>query len=527
MKTANKITPQDIQIVIPMSGEGSRFVRAGYDHIKPLIPVNGKPIIDYATRIFAGARDFLYLIRAEHATTTDVLAQLTAIKPAANVQSVHGSKQGPVYAVSQAYAHIDDARPVIVSYCDFYQHWDFAEFVKYVDETQCDGAIPCYKGFHPHLLHEDNYYASCRVGGDNRVLEIREKYSFTENKQDSPQSPGIYYFKSGAIMKQYFDFLMANGPEINGEFYASLVYPQMIHDGLDIRVYDAVPHFCQWGTPQDFEEFQYWNAVFNHKADSSASPLVDQLILPMAGAGSRFEKAGYTTPKPLISVNEKPMVVCAIKDLPACKKTILIHQSKHIDADTLNAAISPYVENVSFINVDQLTHGQASTCLLARAHLDPQKSVLIGACDNGMIYDQSKFSKATEGSDCLVFTFRNNPTVVHKPQQYGWCDLDDTGMIKRMSVKKAISNNPIKDHAVVGAFWFKQSDIFTRAADKMIAENRRINNEFYVDELINDVIDLGYTARVFEIDNYICWGTPDDLKTYQYWQTFWKAENNV
>ncbi|MCA8835234.1 MAG: nucleotidyltransferase [Proteobacteria bacterium] len=247
----------------------------------------------------------------------------------------------------------------------------------------------------------------------------------------------------------------------------------------------------------------------------------------MAGAGSRFEKAGYTTPKPLISVNEKPMVVCAIQDLPACKKTILIHQSKHIDADTLNAAISPYVDNISFINVDQLTQGQACTCLLARAHLDPQKSVLIGACDNGMIYDQSKFSKATEDSDCLVFTFRNNPTVVHKPQQYGWCDVDDTGMIKRMSVKRAISNNPIKDHAVVGAFWFKQSDIFTRAADKMIAENRRINNEFYVDELINDVIDLGYTVRVFEIDNYICWGTPDDLKTYQYWQTFWKAENNV
>ena len=94
----------------------------------------------------------------------------------------------------------------------------------------------------------------------------------------------------------------------------------------------------------------------------------------------------------------------------------------------------------------------------------------------------------------------------HKPEQYGWIKLnEDSDTIQKMSVKKAISENPINDHAVVGAFWFKKAGMFIEAAKKMIKESRRINNEFYVDEMINDVIELGYKAKVMEVDSYICW----------------------
>lgn len=521
----SEIRPEDVQIVIPMSGEGTRFKKAGYEKIKPLIEIDGRPIIDYVASLFEGARDFLFLCRDEHVRTTDVLSVLERIKSEGRVKVVEGAKKGPVYAVSQAFDEIDDSLPVLVSYCDFNQIWDFSDFVRYVNENQCDGAIPCYKGFHPHLLHEENFYASCRVDASNKVFEIREKYSFTENKQDSPQSSGIYYFKSGRLMKKYFTHLMEAGEALNGEYYASLVYLKMIEDGLDIRVYDKLTHFCQWGTPQDFEEFCYWKNVFSERDESTAlgGGLSLQKLVPMAGAGSRFVKEGYSLPKPLIEVKGKPMVVSAALDLPIAEKNIFIYQSEHVSESALSQSIEAFIPGSEFIEINELTEGQACTCLLARDSLDLDKPLIIGACDNGMIYCREAFDQVCETADAVVFTFKRNPTVVHKPNQYGWVDTFEDDKIKRVSVKQAISSDPINDHAVVGAFWFKKASIFIEAAERMISAARRINGEFYVDELINDVVQMGCVAKVFEIESYICWGTPDDLRTYEYWGEYFKS----
>ena len=100
---------------------------------------------------------------------------------------------------------------------------------------------------------------------------------------------------------------------------------------------------------------------------------------------------------------------------------------------------------------------------------------------------------------------------------YLFCDVTDT-----LSIKKAISDNPMNDHAIVATFWFKEGQIFVKAAEKMIKENERVNNEFYVDSVISHVIDLGYTAKVFEIERYIGWGTPKDYEEYQNTVKYWK-----
>lgn len=83
----------------------------------------------------------------------------------------------------------------------------------------------------------------------------------------------------------------------------------------------------------------------------------------------------------------------------------------------------------------------------------------------------------------------------------------------------------MKDHAVVGTFWFKSGNIFVEAAEHMIAANTRINNEFYVDECMNDLLSLGYKVKVFEIDYYVCWGTPNDYKTFNYWNEFFNLQH--
>lgn len=243
-------------------------------------------------------------------------------------------------------------------------------------------------------------------------------------------------------------------------------------------------------------------------------------LIPMAGEGSRFVSEGYSTPKPLIKILGVPMVIRAANDLAQSSTSIFICRDFHISQYKIDEAIKEYFPNSQFITVDSLTEGQACTCLLAKDLINNDSELIIGASDNGMIYDKQAFDALKETTDAIVFSFKNNVSVTFKPNQYGWADTDEQNNIKKMSVKKSISNNPINDHAVAGAFWFKKGKIFVEAAEHMIKQNHRINNEFYVDECINDLIELGYKAKIFEIENYICWGTPNDLRTFEYWQKF-------
>ena len=251
-----------MKIIIPMSGIGVRFIKAGYINPKPLVKINEKIIIEHVINLFPDEEDFIFICNEDHLRTTKMREILLSAKPNAKIISVKNQKFGPVWAVSNIFYLINDDEPVIVNYCDFFMDWDYDDFKKVIIENDCDGAVVAYKGFHPHLLHEENFYASMRTDENNYMLEIKEKHSFTTDKMDSPQSGGTYYFKRGAYVKKYFQQLMDDKIALNGEYYVSLVYNLLKQDGLDIFVYDKVPHFCQWGTPEDLEEYKYWAEIF-------------------------------------------------------------------------------------------------------------------------------------------------------------------------------------------------------------------------------------------------------------------------
>ncbi len=245
-------------------------------------------------------------------------------------------------------------------------------------------------------------------------------------------------------------------------------------------------------------------------------------LIPMAGAGSRFAEAGYTIPKPLLPILGKPMVVSAADALPKSDQYIFIVRDFQIREYQVDEHLRKHFPDCEIVILDHLTEGQAVTCLHAKEHINNDLELVIGASDNGMIYSKEAFENAKQDADALVFSFRNNPSVNEKPQAYGWMKTKDGDHIERMSVKVPISKSPMNDHAVVGTFWFKKGSMFVEAAERMMALDRRINNEFYVDECINDLIDLGYKVKVFEIDHYVCWGTPNDYKTFNYWESYYE-----
>ena len=244
-----------------MTGYGSRFVAAGYKDLKPFIKVQDKPIIEWIVKgMYPGETNIIFVCRQEHLDSIDGMEDyLMKLCPTARIHAIKDwVKLGPVYDVLQASELIDDDEPAIINYCDFFMVWDYEKFKKDVADRGCEGCVPCYTGFHPHLLPEINLYASCKTDEEDNLIEIREKYSFEEDKTKAKHSPGNYYFKTGALLKKYCQKLVDSGETLKGEYYASLPYNNMVKDGLKVWIPTEIPYFCQWGTPEDMAEFNYW-----------------------------------------------------------------------------------------------------------------------------------------------------------------------------------------------------------------------------------------------------------------------------
>lgn len=243
-------------------------------------------------------------------------------------------------------------------------------------------------------------------------------------------------------------------------------------------------------------------------------------LVPMAGLGKRFSDEGYSLPKPLIPVSGKPMIVQAIRSMPHDNDWVFVCRKEHIEKYHVDRILHEEAPSCRIIEIDKTTEGQASTCLLAKDHIDMDKPLFIGACDNGMVFDREKWKKLTSDKsiDAVILTFTKQPNLTRNPKAWGWV-VNHKGVVERISVKVPISENPFNDHAVVGSFWFRTGKIFVEAAEQMIAANKRTNNEFYVDSVPEEIIANGGKVVIFDLEQYIGWGTPVDLKEYEHWES--------
>ena len=248
-------------------------------------------------------------------------------------------------------------------------------------------------------------------------------------------------------------------------------------------------------------------------------------LVPMAGEGQRYKDVGFTIPKPFIEFDGMPMVVLACYALPDADKNIFVCRKQHLKLYPIRDILEKYLNNVIIVAIDELTEGQAITCLAARDHIPDDAILNIGASDNDMVYDENIVEKMYQNLelDGWIWTFRNNPAVLKNPNMYGWVGTEHaTTKATHVSCKVPISETPMNDHAVVGAFTFKKAKSFFDAVDSMVKSNYRINNEFYVDVAIDFAIKKGLNIHVHEVSQYICWGTPQDYQEYQYWLSYFK-----
>lgn len=507
-----------MQIIIPMSGFGERFKKAGYTVPKFLIEIEGKPILAHVIDLFPGETDFTFICNASHMEEFPVESTIRRYCPSAKICSIPPHKKGPVHTVLAVREQIDPLKPTIVNYCDFTCYWHYDHFKHWVMQEALDGALPAYRGFHPHSL-AGHYYAYIQAESF-LAKDIQEKKPFTNTPMNEFASTGTYYFKSGATMLECFDAAVAQNLLVNNEYYISMAYKPLLAAGKRVGVYE-VEHFMQWGTPEDLHEYKYWSDVFRRLAQRPAytHSLPGTALIPMAGLGERFSKAGYTLPKPLIPVANLPMAIRATADLPPASDYVFALRTAMPGQAEISAALKKYFPNSRMMLLDKATEGQAHSCLLASHEIADETPLTISACDNGVIVDDAAFDALYRKPDCdiIVWVARGLPGAIHHPKMYSWVEAEH-GVVKRVSVKQPLQH-PATDPIVIGAFTFKTTASFRQAAQQLMKHNTRVNGEFYVDSCINNAISNGLKCYLFEVDAFLCWGTPDELKTYEYWQS--------
>ncbi len=231
------------------------------------------------------------------------------------------------------------------------------------------------------------------------------------------------------------------------------------------------------------------------------------VLIPMAGHGSRFETQGYTFPKPLVEVRGRPMIQVVVENLNIKANFIFIVQKSHYKKYNLNFLLPLIAPGCDIVQVDKVTEGAACTTLLAKNFIDNDSSLLIANSDQYIDWDSNETMYAFNNgkADGSMITF---PSVHSK---WSYAKLGEDGYVCEVAEKK-----PISKHATVGIYYWAKGSDYVRYAQRMIEKDIRINGEFYVCPVFNEAIEDGKKIGIKEIGEHSMWGlgTPEDLKYF-------------
>lgn len=226
------------------------------------------------------------------------------------------------------------------------------------------------------------------------------------------------------------------------------------------------------------------------------------VLIPMAGQGTRFAEKGYGLPKPLIKIFGKPMIQLVVESLAIDNADyIFIVQKEHRAKYHLDDVLDEIVPGCRVIEVDGLTDGAAITTLAAKDLIDNDTPLVIANSDQVVVWDSSVF-RALAFSQGVIAVFQDNDP------KWSYAEIEK-GIVKRVAEKEVISNN-----ASVGIYGFKSGSDYVKYAEQMIAKDVRTNNEFYIAPVYNEAIADGQLTIAYEVQEMHGLGTPEDMNDY-------------
>ena len=229
------------------------------------------------------------------------------------------------------------------------------------------------------------------------------------------------------------------------------------------------------------------------------------ILIPMAGSGSRFSEAGFKLPKPLIDVRGKPMIQVVVENLGLDANFIFVVQKSHRAEFNLDNMLKLLAPRCKIIEVDGITEGAAITALKAKDLINNDSPLFFANSDQFVEWDPINFMYSMQERDCDggIVTFE----ATHP--KWSFAQADSNGWVSQVAEKEPISTN-----ATVGFYYWKKGRDFVKYAEQMIEKDIRVNNEFYVCPVFNEAIADGRKILAIPADRMWGLGTPEDLDRF-------------
>jgi NDP-sugar pyrophosphorylase family protein len=490
-----------MRYLIPIASGYDLFPKEEYHFPKPLIEVDGVPMISLVVGSIRkrdpSARFIFVALRQDIIEySLDSILKLIA-GPESVLVELNNPTMGAVCSALMAIDHINDDKPLVICNGDQIIDANLGAVANAFYHSEADAGVVTFPSVHPR-------WSYIREDEEGRVVETAEKRVLSRKA-----IAGYYYFREGRrFVKWTQDYLLKSDPT-GGKYYLSPVLNEVVLTGGRIVQYEVpAENYISFYSPKRIELYQA-EARGRIANLSKIGPSV-QVVIPMAGLGSRFSKAGYVKPKPFIDVDGATMIERVMDNLSIDGgRFVLIARREHLEAEPAVVDGLLVRGDLVFSPIDFVTEGAACTVLTARAHLDLDAPLVIANCDQIVDFDFADFLRDAERRDLdgSILCFRDRD----RDPKWSFARTNEDGHVVEVKEKVAIS-----DLATVGIYHFRRAGEFIDAALDMITANDRSNNEFYVCPVYNYLQRRGARIGVYEIEAAAMHGigTPSDLDSY-------------
>ncbi|EBD1778245.1 glycosyl transferase family 2 [Campylobacter jejuni] len=489
-----------MNIIIPATGIGKRFKEAGYKELKPFIKVvEDKVILDYVIECFDVRNDIFYFI-VQECEKNKFEDFVLSRKINAKVIVYKREKLGPAGSLYGVVSQLQDMlnEEVIISYCDFGQEWNYKDFLQFTQENlDAQAIIPCYTGYHPHLLPLENVYAVCKVYDNTyKVYKVIEKYR-SKNKFEEYYSSGIYYFRTLKLAIEAIKKQIEAKDMISGEYYVSITNNYL----ENVLCYPFIEKFYQFGTPKDFE---YVKKKLNSQDVNNEKIKIQNTIILSAGRGERFLNLNFNQPKPFLPLGKTSIIENIIDTLNDVETNIICVGAQDHEKYWKNIK-----QEIRFVKPNKI--GAAYSYKESCGNLSGD--VLILPCDLIAKHITKEFIRLQKEYEAIVFVTHASQYNIDHPYYFTWIEGEDN-KINNIFVKNRFNDANL---VMIGSFYFKENSLLLEYIDKIFQEDVKTNGEFYIDNVFELLIKkhkIGYVI----VDNYFSYGDPEEYLENKYWE---------
>lgn len=489
-----------MNILIPAAGATPFFSSEEFPFPKPLIEIADRPMIAWAIdnlETLEGDNKVIFVTLRDEAVkySYDQVLQLLT-NDRCSVVKLAARTAGALCSCLMAIDEIDPEQPLLIANYDQVIDGELHDLISRFEEKGADAGVLTFNATHPR-------WSYVKTSGD-------EVIAAAEKKVISRQAiAGLYWFARGAdFIEAAMNSLRAED-SLDGQYFVASALNQMILANrkvvaIPMRSTSRMHSFFLPARVHAYEQELQADHLLNGSADQSVN-----IVIPAAGEGSRFAQAGYTAPKPFIDVLGKPMLQHVMENVAVRNARFsLLLREDHL-AQYAGAVDAIKDHDATITPVARLTEGTACTLLLARKQFDAPQPLLVANSDQLVDFDCQDFvdDARRRRLDGSILVFRD----VTRDPKWSFAALDSNGFVTEVAEKK-----PISDLATVGIYLFMNGTEFVRAAADMIANNDRVNNEFYTCPVYNYMIRNGARIGVYEVPANAMsgLGTPQDLTNY-------------